>query len=85
MPNPWRLDFDSAFIQRLLDGVVGLRVDVRRIEGKGKLSQNPSLERQENVIDALRRVNGENAQAIAALMEANVRRARERAGQDHEG
>src|SRR5262249_3474684 len=40
MPRPWSFDPSGPFVGRLLAQVVGFRIEVERIEGKWKLSQN---------------------------------------------
>ena len=50
----WSLDaLDGAFVEELLEGIVGFALDVDRLEGKAKLSQNRSIEDRERVIAAL--------------------------------
>ena len=68
MPEPWGFRDDDEFVSRLAESVVAFKVEIIRIEGKWKLSQNHPRERREKVIDALALQRGENSQAIAALM-----------------
>jgi transcriptional regulator len=70
MPRPWSFDPASPFVQRLLAQIIGVRIEVEKIEGKFKLNQNHPAERREKVVRALRKRADENAQAIAALMQA---------------
>jgi transcriptional regulator len=70
MPRPWSFDASSTFAKRMLAQIVGFRIEVERIEGKFKLSQNHPAERRMKVVRALRERIDENAQAIAAKMEA---------------
>jgi len=70
MPRPWSFDPSSAFVERLLAQIVGFRIVVKKIEGKWKLNQNHPAERRKKVVRVLRERTDENAQAIAALMEA---------------
>lgn len=71
-PQPWSFDAGSTFIERLLAQIVGFHIEIEKIEGKWKLNQNHPIERRERVIQALRQQDGENAQAIAALMRATM-------------
>lgn len=71
-PRPWSFDASSTFVRRLLGQVVGFRMEVERIEGKFKLNQNHPAERRQKVIRALREQGDENAQAVAALMQAKL-------------
>ncbi|MFO0800369.1 MAG: FMN-binding negative transcriptional regulator [Gemmataceae bacterium] len=68
MPRPWQLDADSAYVERLLAGIVGFRLRIDRLEGKWKLNQNHPAERRAKVIRALETAGGENGLAVAAAM-----------------
>jgi transcriptional regulator len=68
MPRPWSAAHDDAFVDKLASAVVGFRIEIARLEGKWKLSQNHSLERRSNVIAALSQQPDVNSQAIAVLM-----------------
>ncbi len=71
-PAPWAVGERSTFLDRLLAMIVGFRIDIERIEGKWKLSQNHPVERRLKVIRALRdRDNGNDAE-IAVLMEQSL-------------
>jgi transcriptional regulator len=70
LPRPWSFDAASAFIERLLAQIVGFRIEVERLEGKFKLNQNHPAERRKKVVRALQQRGGENALAVAALMQA---------------
>lgn len=70
MPRPWSFDGSATFVARLLAQIVGFRIEIEKIEGKWKLNQNHPAERREKVIRALREQGGENAQAVAAWMQA---------------
>lgn len=62
------------FIETLLKSIVGFRIRITSIEGKSKLSQNASRERQELVVNALRNKTSENEIHIAQLMEDNLKK-----------
>jgi transcriptional regulator len=66
--RPWQLEPAGDFLERMLNGIVGFRVEVERYEGKWKLSQNHPPERREKVARALRELGGEDATALADLM-----------------
>jgi len=70
MPRPWSFDPASTFGERMLAQIVGFRIEIEKIEGKWKLNQNHPVERRRKVIRALRERPDENAQAVAALMQA---------------
>ena len=46
-PSPWLLDADTAYFEKMVRAIVGFRIEIDRIEGKWKLSQNQPAERQE--------------------------------------
>jgi transcriptional regulator len=73
MPRPWSFDGSSTFAKRMLAQIVGFRIEIEKIEGKFKLNQNHPVERREKVVSALRGQAGENALAVAAMMEAMLR------------
>jgi transcriptional regulator len=70
MPRPWSFDPSGTFAGRMLAQIVGFRIEVEKIEGKWKLNQNQPVERRRKVVRALRQRGGENAEGVAALMEA---------------
>jgi transcriptional regulator len=70
MPRPWSFDPSSTFVERLLGQIVGFRIEVEKMEGKWKLNQNHSVERRKKVAQALQERDDENAQAVAAMMQA---------------
>ncbi|RXT07981.1 FMN-binding negative transcriptional regulator [Ammoniphilus sp. CFH 90114] len=72
MPNPWSMSsVDSTFISNLSKGIIGFRIEIEKLEGKWKLSQNHSRERQDRVIEALDSQGDENSIQIANLMKKN--------------
>jgi transcriptional regulator len=70
MSQPWSLPDSGTFVGRLLGQIVGFRIEIEKIEGKWKLNQNHPVERRRKVVRALRERGDENAQAIAAMMQA---------------
>lgn len=72
-PSQWSMqNVDSTLINQLLKGIVGFTIEIERIEGKFKLNQNHPVERQEKVINHLKQQRGDNSQAIATLMQAQL-------------
>jgi len=68
-PVPWSIaDAPEDYIAMMLKGIIGFEIDIARIEGKWKLSQNRSAADQASLVEALRHSAGENASAIASLM-----------------
>lgn len=64
-PTPWRPDYPP----RLLEMIVGFEMEIERIEGKYKLSQNrPEVERL-NIIQTLSTTDSATARGVAQLMQ----------------
>jgi transcriptional regulator len=53
MPKPWPGELPHDFRTNLMKGIVGFAMDIERIEGKFKLSQNRSREDQRRVVEHL--------------------------------
>jgi transcriptional regulator len=65
----WRLDTSDEFLRPMLDAIAGFEIDLERVEGKWKLSQNRSEEDQDRVTAWLERGDGDDAsRALAAFM-----------------
>lgn len=68
MPEPWRFDAESEFMQRLLPQIVGFKIPISRIEGQWKLNQHHPEPRRQRVIEQLQQQPGTDQRAIADLM-----------------
>jgi transcriptional regulator len=71
MSKPWQLDTTTDYFRNMVRAIVGFRIEVTRLEGKWKLSQNHSPERREKVAAALERSSNPDAQEVARLMREN--------------
>ena len=71
-PEPWSLDFEGERLDGFLRAIVGFQIEISRLEGKWKLSQNHPEERRRKVIRKLREQTDEDSQQIAALMEQRL-------------
>jgi transcriptional regulator len=74
-PEPRVFDESAPHVETILKAIVGFRIEITRMEGKWKLSQNHSEVRRRKVIRALEARSDEGSQEIA-------RRMREEDGQD---
>ena len=63
---------DDEFFDGLLKSIVGFKIEIEKIEGKWKLNQSHSVDRQQKLIDALKSSGDHNSLEIAQLMEMNV-------------
>jgi transcriptional regulator len=58
--KPWSVDdAPPEFIDSMLGAIVGFRIEVTRLEGKWKLSQNRPADDRASVIEALRAMTGQ--------------------------
>lgn len=65
--QPWAVsDAPSDFVRGMLNGIVGIRLPIARLEGKVKMSQNRPAADQVGVVEGLRR-DGEEDLAQAVL------------------
>ncbi|WP_176585556.1 FMN-binding negative transcriptional regulator [Priestia megaterium] len=73
-PNsPYKLnEIDAKYINGMSKGIVGFKIKIKKIEGKWKLSQNHSIERQKLVIQQLEQHSSEDDKQIAYLMKKNL-------------
>ena len=70
MPAPWAVtDAPDDFIEKLQRTIVGIELEVTRIEAKRKLSQNKPDVDVSGAIDGLRRRGDERSATIAERME----------------
>jgi len=67
-PEPWSFDASAGYVEKLLKAIVGFRIEITRLEGKWKLSQNHLEERRRRVVLALESQADENSNGIASLM-----------------
>ena len=73
MATPWSYDVADPDLDGMLKAIVGFRIEITRLEGKAKLSQNHPEERRRKVIRALEAQDEENSQDIAKLMTATLK------------
>lgn len=64
---------DEQLVNNLNKGVQGFKLKISSMEGKKKLSQNHSNERQQLVIQKLEGIEHSNEQQIARLMKQNIK------------
>lgn len=65
-PAPWSLtDAEPDFIKRLAEHIVCFRIEIDRIEGQWKLSQNHTAERRERIVRELETSADSSARDIA--------------------
>jgi transcriptional regulator len=68
-PAPWRMqDLPEIYLGGMVKGIIGFEIEVTRLEGKYKLSQNRPAADRPRIITALERSADAGAQAVAHLM-----------------
>ncbi len=71
-PEPWKMDLPPEYQDKMLSAIVGFEIEITRLEGKFKLSQNRPEGDLPLVIEALEQVGGDDALGVAALMRENL-------------
>lgn len=71
-PAPWRSDLPDERYRDLLDRIVGFEIEIARMEGKFKLSQNRSDADRRGVIAGLRDTGSPSDAALAELMASRL-------------
>jgi transcriptional regulator len=64
--NPWPFQLPEGYLQKMIRGIVGFEIEITRLEGKFKMSQNRTESERENVIAALQ--ESSETQPVADLM-----------------
>lgn len=71
---PWRLaDAPDDYIQAMFRGIVGVEIEIQRVEAKRKLSQNQPAENFAGVIEGLEATGAAGDAQVAALMRGLAR------------
>jgi transcriptional regulator len=69
LPEPWAVaDAPYEFTQKMLEAVVGIEINISRLSGKWKISQNQPPQNQAGVISGLDGLKQPEAAAMADLM-----------------
>jgi len=63
---------NQSYVDKLMQGIVGFRLKINRLEGKWKLSQNHSADRKKMVIEQLNHIGTDHAKEIAELMKERM-------------
>jgi len=72
LPHPWAVqDAPEDYVRSLLAQIVGIEIEIRRLTGKWKLSQNQPARNRAGVVQALAARESADAQAMAQLIRAH--------------
>jgi transcriptional regulator len=70
--EPWAVsDAPDGFVDGLLKGIVGVEIEITRIEGKWKLSQNRPRADREGVVEGLGAQGDERSLTMAGLVQTS--------------
>lgn len=72
-PTPWRMELPDDYRQGMIDGIVGMEIEIAQLTGKFKLSQNRPAEDRPRVVTALE-AGDQDSRQVAALMRKRVLR-----------
>lgn len=69
-PNAWEVaDAPERFIDLLKKSIIGIEINVSRLEGKYKMSQEMSISDRQGILNGFRALGTDNAQQIAQTVE----------------
>lgn len=72
-PNPWPFEkLPSDYVEKMMKGTVGFSLEITRLEGKYKMSQNRSAQDQQQVIEHLHESTDTTTRAVAAIMQERL-------------
>lgn len=71
-PEPYEPDWSAPRIENLLGAIVGFELEITRLEGKSKMSQNKTEQDRLGVIRALEASQRSEDQAVAEIMRAQL-------------
>jgi transcriptional regulator len=69
--NQWN-ELPDNYKEKLFNGIVGIEIEVEKLEGKFKLSQNKTLNEQRKIIEGLKKSNNSLQKGVAEMMEENL-------------
>jgi transcriptional regulator len=71
--QPWQMKLPEDYYQRQVKAIVVFEIELTRVEGKFKMSQNRSVEDRSGVVAALERSGDDNSIAVAQFIEGGNR------------
>ncbi|MCB9644161.1 MAG: FMN-binding negative transcriptional regulator [Myxococcales bacterium] len=80
---PWAIeDAPASFVEGLLASIVGIEIEVTRLEGKWKVSQNQPRKNQDGVVEGLRTRERDERFEMASLVDERKRSSSVSSGAD---
>jgi transcriptional regulator len=72
--SPWQVtDAPADFVDRMMGAIVGMEIEVTRVQAKWKIGQNQPAANQATLLAGLRQADQPGAQAVADLLDAHLR------------
>lgn len=72
-PSPWKVtDAPSDYVQKLLHGIVGIEIEISRMEGRLKVSQDESIEDRYGSVEGLLHEQDSQAHEMAKLIHQQI-------------
>jgi transcriptional regulator len=68
-PTPWLFQLPQDYVRKMIQGIVGFAIQITRLEGKYKLSQNRALTDQQNVAATLQQSPDPVSRDVGTLMQ----------------
>jgi transcriptional regulator len=68
--QPWRMDVPDDYLDKMMRAIVGFEIEITRLEGKLKLSQNRSEVDQHQVAEVLGQSENQLDLGVAEMMES---------------
>jgi transcriptional regulator len=73
--TPWKIDkVPSKNIEAMLNAIIGIKIDIAKITGQAKMSQNKSLDDRKSLIEGLQQHPSVNSHQVAETMLKEVNR-----------
>jgi transcriptional regulator len=71
--QPWKMNLPADYYQKQIKAIVVFEIELTRLEGKFKMSQNRSSEDRSGVVAALNQSGDDNSIAVAQFIEGENR------------
>jgi transcriptional regulator len=73
-PLPWKMgDAPQDYLEEMLSNIVGIEIEIARLEGKWKMNQNRSQADRDGVVAGLRESDRASDQEVAKIVEERSR------------
>lgn len=74
LSEQWQVsDAPADYIDKMLNAIVGIEINIDSLTGKWKISQNQSEENQQGVITGLTKINTTRSNAMEKIIKTNIK------------